>query len=217
MTLLPVATGIAILRHNLYDIDRIINRTLVYVPLTAILAGLFVAVTGLIRTIFTDLTDAGSDAAIAISTLTVVAVLTPVKNQLQAFVDRHFKQQHDPQKALSELVGEGRLVARVLDEQRFVASMLEQITAAFQLKSAALELVSNDGRQPAYFGRADEGTAVEVPLVHLERPVGTLRAWLSLDSTVDAEALAEALTEPADVLAQVVSVIPLQTGSYATA
>src|SRR5688572_22457530 len=67
---LPVAVGLSILRYGLYDIDLIINRTLVYVPLTGLLAGLYVAMSGVLRTVFTEITGAGSEAATAISTLT---------------------------------------------------------------------------------------------------------------------------------------------------
>jgi hypothetical protein len=206
--LLPLATGIAILRHNLYDIDRIINRTLVYVPLTAILAGIFVAVTGLIRTVFTDLTEAGSDAAIAFSTLAVVAVLTPVKNYLQAFVDSRFKQQHDPQKALKDLISEGRLVARVLDTDRYVEGILEEVTDAFELAGAAVALFGHEGVLPRVLGHAGESSPLSIPLVSSGGRIGTLQVWPQDERGLKEGDLIEALQEPADVLAQVVGVLP---------
>src|SRR5688572_2144735 len=112
-----MSVGVAVMKYRLYEIDVIINRTLVYVPLTAILAGLFVASTALVRTLFTDLTDAGSDASIAISTLAVVALLTPLKNKLQVFVDHHFKEKRDPLGNWHKLTAEAESVLKVLDVQ----------------------------------------------------------------------------------------------------
>jgi hypothetical protein len=208
MSLLPIAIGIAILRHNLYGIDRIINRTLVYVPLTAILAGLFVAMTGLIRTIFTDLTHAGSDAAIAISTLAVVAGLTPVKNQLQAFVDRHFREQHDPEKALRALVDEGRRIARVMDRDTYIDSVLEETLSAYELSGASVELTSSNGTHPRTAGHVGEGSPLSIPLVYRTAPVGTLTLWTRQEKEVDEDRLLKSLEGVADALALVVAVAP---------
>ena len=61
---LPIAAGIAILRHRLYDIDVVINRTLVYVPLTAVIAGGYAASVALLQRLFVAATGQQSDAAI---------------------------------------------------------------------------------------------------------------------------------------------------------
>jgi hypothetical protein len=211
MSLLPIAIGIAILRHNLYGIDRIISRTLVYVPLTAILAGLFVSITGLIRTIFTDLTHAGSDAAIAISTLAVVAGLTPVKNQLQAFVDRHFKEQHDPEKALRALVDEGRRIARVMDRSTYIDSVLEETLSAYELNGASVELTSGNGTHQRTAGRVGEGSPLSIPLVYRTVLVGTLTLWTRQEKEVDEDRLLKSLEGVADALALVVGVAPARS------
>jgi len=88
---LPVAAAIAILRHRLYDIDLILNRALVYIPLTALLAGMYTAGVTLFQRAFVALTGDKSDSAIVITTLVMAALFTPIKNSLQAFVDRRFK------------------------------------------------------------------------------------------------------------------------------
>jgi hypothetical protein len=208
VALVVIATATAILRYGLYNIDLIINRTLVYVPLTAILAGLFVAVTGLIRALFTNLTDAGSDAATAMSTLAVVALLTPVKNQLQALVDRRFKEQHDPQKALKQLVIEANSVARIMDRDHFIESVLEEITAAFDLAGATVELAGANGRQPKSFGHVGDASPVSLPLTYFDRHVGRLLVWLHEDRGIDESHLIESLEAPAGALAQVICLIP---------
>lgn len=89
--LLPLAAAVAILHHRLYDIDVILNRALVYVPLTAILAGLYAAGVALFQRLFVAVTGDRSDGAVVITTLILAGLFTPVKNGLQSFVDRRFK------------------------------------------------------------------------------------------------------------------------------
>jgi MFS family permease len=87
--LLPVAVGIAVLRYRLYDIDRIISRTVSYGLLTAALIGLYLLVVALLRPLLEPLTG-NSSLAVAGSTLAVAAVFNPVRRRLQAVVDRRF-------------------------------------------------------------------------------------------------------------------------------
>jgi hypothetical protein len=89
VALIPISAGIAILRYRLYDIDLVINRTLVYGALTALLGlvyvGSVVVLGGLLRPV------AGSnDLAVAGSTLAVAALFAPARRRIQAFVDRRF-------------------------------------------------------------------------------------------------------------------------------
>lgn len=89
--LLPLAAAVAILHHRLYDIDLILNRALVYIPLTGILGGLYAAGVALFQRLFVAITGDRSDAAVVITTLVMAGLFTPVKNGLQNFVDRRFK------------------------------------------------------------------------------------------------------------------------------
>ena len=89
--LIPIAIGIAVLRHRLYDIDLIINRTLVYGALTAVLAFVYVGgvvgVGGLVRQA-TGQQD--NSLVIAATTLVVAALFRPARARIQGFIDRRF-------------------------------------------------------------------------------------------------------------------------------
>jgi hypothetical protein len=86
--LIPVAIGAAILKHHLYDIDLIINRTLVYGGLTALLATMYFGIVVLLQGIIPAASE--SDLTIAGSTLAVAALFRPLRARLQGFIDRRF-------------------------------------------------------------------------------------------------------------------------------
>ena len=88
---LPVAAAVAITRHRLYDIDVLISRALVYIPLTGILGGLYTAGVATFQRLFVIVTGDRSDAAVIITTLVLASLFTPIRNSLQGFVDRRFK------------------------------------------------------------------------------------------------------------------------------
>jgi hypothetical protein len=94
LPILPISVGIAVLRYRLYDIDLIINRALVYIPLTGLLGGLYAASVALFQRLFVALTGDRSDAAVVITTLIVAGVFTPARKSLEAAVDRRFKPAH---------------------------------------------------------------------------------------------------------------------------
>jgi hypothetical protein len=89
--LLPLSVGIAVLRYRLYDIDLIINRALVYIPLTGILGGVYAASVTFFQKLFIAATGDRSDAAIVLTTLILAGTFTPVRKVLEAAVERRFK------------------------------------------------------------------------------------------------------------------------------
>jgi hypothetical protein len=123
----PVAVGVAVLRYRLYDIDVIINRTLVYGLLTATLVAAYLSGIVVVQRLFVVLAGEESTLAVVASTLAVAALFSPVRRRLQGFVDRRFyRRKYDAARTLedfsSRLREETRLdnlleeVARVVNE-----------------------------------------------------------------------------------------------------
>jgi hypothetical protein len=101
LTGLPVAAGIAILKYRLYDIDLVINRTLVYATLTATLIALYFGGIVLLQWLFVALTGEKSTLAVVASTLLIAALFTPLRRRIQSFIDRSFyRRKYDARKTL---------------------------------------------------------------------------------------------------------------------
>ena len=97
----PIAIGIAILRYRLYEIDILINRTLVYGSLTALLALVYFGGIVVLQRVFVVLTGEKSTLAVVASTLVIAALFNPLRRRVQEFVDRRFyRRKYDARKTL---------------------------------------------------------------------------------------------------------------------
>jgi hypothetical protein len=101
--LIPISIGIAVLRHHLFDIDVLINRTLVYGALTALLVGVYFGGVTATQAIFRTLTDQEQQPqlAVVVSTLVIAALFNPLRRRIQSFIDRRFyRRKYDAAKTL---------------------------------------------------------------------------------------------------------------------
>jgi hypothetical protein len=98
---IPISIGIAILKYRLYDIDLLINRTLVYGSLTATLVALYFGGIVVLQRIFVALTGETSTLAVVASTLAIAALFNPLRRRIQSFIDRRFyRRKYDARKTL---------------------------------------------------------------------------------------------------------------------
>jgi hypothetical protein len=189
--ILPVSILIAIVRANLFSIDLIINRTLVYVPLTAILAGLYSASISLSQRIFMAVTGEKSDAAVVITTLILASAFTPVKSGLQGLVDKLFKEVPDSTKGIKTLAAHIESDLAVLDKVKVTRRLLQETVKSFRASGGALYLANGhlkderDLRPVHTYGEWNEGhTPVWLDLP-LERKDGTVIGLLRLGPRLD--------------------------------
>jgi hypothetical protein len=90
LLLLPLSIGIAILRYRLWDIDRIINRTLVYGILTVILLAIYFGLIFAIQYLLSGIVSRNNDIALVVSTLIIYAIFQPLRHRTQRIIDRRF-------------------------------------------------------------------------------------------------------------------------------
>ena len=138
--LMPLAIGIAILRYRLYEIDRIISRTISYGVVTALLVAVFAIVVVGLQTILTPFTT-GQGLPVAASTLVVFALFQPLRRRVQSAIDRRFdRARYDGERTIAEFAGRLRDevdLARLRGELRaVVGSSLAPISVGVWLRPA---------------------------------------------------------------------------------
>ena len=134
----PVAMGVAILRFRLYEIDLIINRTLVYGLLTATLALFYFGSVTALQYLFSLLTGQGNTLAIVASTLAIAALFNPLRRRIQGFIDRRFyRRKYDAAMTLEVF---GNRLRYQTDLERISEDLLEVVDETMQPSHISLWL-----------------------------------------------------------------------------
>jgi hypothetical protein len=145
---IPIAAGIAILRYRLYDIDLLINRTLVYGSLTLSLAAIYAGGIVLIQGLFRALTGQETQLAVVASTLAIAVLFNPLRRHVQAFIDRRFyRRRYDARKTLASFSARLR---EETDLNRLGDELVSVVRATVQPAHASLWL-----RQPRRAGKEE--------------------------------------------------------------
>ncbi|HKW70425.1 MAG TPA: hypothetical protein VJP81_07560 [Candidatus Dormibacteraeota bacterium] len=201
-TIIPIAAGASILRYGLYQIDLIINRAIVYIALTAILAGLYAGFTATLQRLFVAFTGQSSDAAIVITVALIATLFTPVRNSLQRLVDTRFKDARDLERLMESLENEVGQVVDVIVAQRLAARLLRTAREGAGARGAALFLDGASEGSPSFTAGEWTGDAeLVVPLRAGDQEIGRLALAPRLHGAPYAQRERERLQKAADMVA----------------
>jgi signal transduction histidine kinase len=169
LLIVPAFTYIAILRHRLYDIDVVVNRTLVYGALTACIVGIYVLAVGALGALF----QARGNLAVSLLATGLVAVLfQPLRSRLQRGVNRlMYGERDDPYAVISRL---GRRLEAAIAPETVLPTVVETIAQALKLPYVAILLKEGEGfRTAAAYGTL-KGEPEVLPLIYQKEEIGHL-------------------------------------------
>jgi two-component system NarL family sensor kinase len=169
LLILAIFTCVAILRYRLYDIDRLINRTLVYGALTACVVGIYVLAVGGLGALF----QAGGNLVVSLLATGVVAVLfQPLRSRLQRGVNRlMYGERDDPYAVISRL---GRRLEATIAPETVLPTIAETIAQALKLPYAAILLKEGEGFRTAAAYGSPTGEPEALPLMYQREEIGRL-------------------------------------------
>ena len=169
LLLLPICTYIAILRHRLYDIDRLINRTIVYGSLTACVVGIYVLAVGGLGILF----QTRGNLAVSLLATGVVAVLfQPLRSKLQRAVNRLiYGERDEPYAVISRL---GRRLEATIAPETVLPTIAETIAQALKLPYAAILLKEGGGFRSAAAYGSPAGEPETLTLMYQREEIGRL-------------------------------------------
>jgi len=171
LLLIPISIAIAILRYRLWDIDVLINRTLVYGLLTVSIIGMYVFVVGYLGALFRT----GNNLPVSLFATGLVAVLfQPLRLRLQRGVNRLMYGERDtPGKVISRL---GQRLETTLAPDAVLPTIVETVAQALKLPYAAITLQQDGEFVPAAsYGQVPKEDLVRLPLVYQNEQIGELR------------------------------------------
>ena len=175
LILFPLSVTIAITRYRLLEMDNIVNRTVVYGALTAIVGGLFTALVLLMRYFFVITTGEKNDIALVITTFVVAFLFNPIKDRVQKFVDRHFKHTVEELPELKRFGSQVHEYLRFLDAEEISRRFMEETVGSLGASSAQLTIFHRN--QPAIihtYGKWNGRIVTSIPIDYQEIRVGML-------------------------------------------
>lgn len=138
-TILPISVVFSILRYRLWDIDIIINRTLVYGLLTGVLALLYYGSVVLFQGLLRTLTGQGYQFVVVVSTLLIAVLFNPLRRRIQESIDRRFyRRKYDAEQVLAQFAATGR---DEVDLDRLIEALLDVVEETIQPEHVSLWLV----------------------------------------------------------------------------
>jgi signal transduction histidine kinase len=172
LLLIPLSIGIAVLRYHLFDIDILINRTLVYGVLTVSVVGIYVLVVGYLGVLFRTAGGQGQLAISILATGLVALLFQPLRDRLQRGINRlMYGERDDPYAVLSRL---GQRLEAALAPEAVLPTIVDTVKESLKLPFTAITLKQDD----AFVVVAASGTPVDealrLPLVYQNEMVGQL-------------------------------------------
>jgi signal transduction histidine kinase len=169
MGLVPISVAVAILRYRLYDIDVLINRTLVYGSLTLGVIAFYVVVVGYVGSLFRT----GDELVLSLVATGVIAVLfQPVREHVQRAIDRLlYGRRHEPYAVLSGL---GRRLEATLASDALIEALVGTVRESLKLSYAAIALRIGDETAIAAASGVPIADPLRIPLTHQAEVVGAL-------------------------------------------
>src|SRR5215211_1135902 len=169
LLVVPVITYIAIVRYHLYDIDVVINRTLVYGALTSCVVGIYVLAIVALGALF----QAQGNLAVSLTATGLVAIVfQPLRGRLQRGVNRlMYGERDDPYAVVSRL---GRRLEATLAPEAVLPTVLETIAQALKLPYAAILLKESEGFRTAAAYGSTRGEPETLSLVYQREEIGRL-------------------------------------------
>jgi hypothetical protein len=156
---LPISFAIAILRENLFDIDHLINKTIVYSLLTVLLTFIYLTSVTILQSLFNAVSGQQSTAAIVVTTLAIAALFTPLRRRIQNTIDRRFyRRKYDAEKALENFAAS---VREEVELEQISAHLLALVQDTLQPQNLTLMLREVSSAAPAQPIREGWGERVE--------------------------------------------------------
>lgn len=186
IVLFPIGIGYAIAQHDLFHVDRVIKRTLVYFAISAFVIGLYTASIAAVEVLFDNLTDVASRVVQAMLILLLLLITQPSRARIQDAVDRIYdRRRYNYRDAVRSA---SRAFATILDFEELVRTVLDLIDETLQPERASVYTVSNQ-ESPQIRGRLDHSSGA-VRRIELESlPLDEEHAVGLVDSLADEDVL----------------------------